>query len=224
MLELEEYFSRQVEKMAQLQVLCPLLFLESSLLESRGAAGGLLCGCCGHFSQLRSLSPRWQRTCCATIFSVETLCSFSALAAVVPVSRCHKPDWHSLGTQTWETVKKPQGKCCSAEEGSPEGEQKEPRRPTGHESAGMLPRRWHQGQRTELPGFHRQCRGTEAPGREGLVLRSKQRGLARGRTSAMARDGDAAFLQHVSLQGQSQSSMRLKYGSPGLEREEVTWP
>ncbi|XP_048782395.1 uncharacterized protein LOC125684327 [Lagopus muta] len=132
MLELEEYFSRQVEKMAQLQVLCPLLFLESSLLESRGAAGGLLCGCCGHFSQLRSLSPRWQRTCCATIFSVEPLCSFSALAAVVPVSRCHKPDWHSPGTQTWETVKKPQGKCCSAEEGSPEGEQKEPRRPTGH--------------------------------------------------------------------------------------------
>ncbi|XP_042748613.1 uncharacterized protein LOC122192173 isoform X2 [Lagopus leucura] len=106
MLKLEESFPWLVGKMAQLQVLCPSLFLESNLLESRRAAGCLLCGCCGHFSQLRSLSPCWQRMCCATISSVEPLCSFSALAAVVPVSRCHKPDWHSLGTQTWETVKK----------------------------------------------------------------------------------------------------------------------
>ncbi|XP_048821541.1 uncharacterized protein LOC125702404 isoform X2 [Lagopus muta] len=97
MLKLEESFSWLVEKMAQLQVLCPSLLLESSLLESRGAAGCLLCGCCGHFSQLRSLSPRWQRMCCATISSVEPLCSFSALAAVVPVSRCHKPESRAEG-------------------------------------------------------------------------------------------------------------------------------
>ncbi|XP_042746935.1 uncharacterized protein LOC122190877 isoform X2 [Lagopus leucura] len=106
MLKLEETFPGQVEKMAQLQVLFPSLLLESSLLESRRAAGCLLCGCCGHFSQLRSPSPRWQKMCCATISSVGPLCSCSALAAIVPVSRCHKPDWRSLGTQTWETVKK----------------------------------------------------------------------------------------------------------------------
>lgn len=55
---------------------------------------------------------------------------------------------------------------------------------------------------------HGQHRGAKESGREGLVLRYKQRRLAIGRTSCMARAGDAVLLQGVSLWGQGQSSIR----------------
>ncbi|XP_052545981.1 protein MANBAL-like [Tympanuchus pallidicinctus] len=40
------------------------------------------------------------------LFCGATLQLLCALAVIVPVSRCHKPDWHSLGTLSGETVKK----------------------------------------------------------------------------------------------------------------------
>lgn len=86
------------------------------------------------------------------------------------------------------------------------------------ESPGMLPQRWHDRQLTNrLVFWHSRAfpamdsadgRGAKESGREGLVLRYKQRGLAIGRTSCMARAGDAVLLQGVSLWGQGQSSIR----------------
>ncbi|XP_052536634.1 protein MANBAL-like [Tympanuchus pallidicinctus] len=71
----------------QLQVSCPslsLAFLPAEIPEPTLAENvlhhGLFCGA-----------------------TLQLLC---VLAVIVPVSRCHKPDWHSLGTRSGETVKK----------------------------------------------------------------------------------------------------------------------
>uniref|UniRef100_A0A803Y8S5 Uncharacterized protein n=1 Tax=Meleagris gallopavo TaxID=9103 RepID=A0A803Y8S5_MELGA len=46
------------------------------------------------------------------VFSGATLQLLCALAAIVPVSRCHKPVSRSWETETWETVQKPKASAA----------------------------------------------------------------------------------------------------------------
>uniref|UniRef100_A0A803XYH4 Uncharacterized protein n=1 Tax=Meleagris gallopavo TaxID=9103 RepID=A0A803XYH4_MELGA len=100
---------------------------ESSLLESRRAAAVCCVAAEGRFSPAEIPEPTpAENVLRHGVFSGATLQLLCALAVIVPVSRCHKPDSHSLGIETWETVKKPKASAAQLKEESRERKQKEP--------------------------------------------------------------------------------------------------